>query len=113
MGLVAMWDGEIADIPSGWHLCDGLDGTVDLRDLFVIGAGHYYNPGDAGGSMEHTHPFASDGHDHALMPGEFVAAGTGFSNVTSVQYDTGITEPTSSLGPWYALAFIECMWGTP
>lgn len=105
-GLIAIWSGAIADIPAGWHLCDGNDGTPDLRDRFVVGAGHNYNPGDAGGAAEHTHPFESDGHGHNLLPGEFIAAGTGFAGLTSIQHDTGITDPTSSLGPYYALAYI-------
>jgi hypothetical protein len=37
-GMIAMWSGTVASIPSGWHLCDGNAGTVDLRDKFVIGA---------------------------------------------------------------------------
>lgn len=38
-GFVAIWSGAIVDIPSGWHLCDGAGGTIDLRDMFVVGAG--------------------------------------------------------------------------
>ena len=37
-GIVVMWSGRIADIPSGWALCDGTNGTPDLRDKFVVGA---------------------------------------------------------------------------
>jgi hypothetical protein len=33
-----MWSGSIATIPSGWVLCDGQNGTPDLRDKFIIGA---------------------------------------------------------------------------
>lgn len=38
-GLIVMWYGSVASIPSGWHLCDGTSGTVDLRSDFVYGAG--------------------------------------------------------------------------
>lgn len=38
-GIIAAWSGAIADIPSGWQLCDGTNGTPDLRDKFIIGAG--------------------------------------------------------------------------
>ncbi|GAI49997.1 unnamed protein product, partial [marine sediment metagenome] len=34
-------------IPSGWHLCDGTAGTIDLRNKFLVGAGDTYNPGDS------------------------------------------------------------------
>jgi hypothetical protein len=37
-GLISMWSGTIASIPSGWVLCNGSNGTPDLRNKFVIGA---------------------------------------------------------------------------
>ena len=37
-GLIAMWKGSVATIPAGWALCDGSNGTPDLRDKFVVGA---------------------------------------------------------------------------
>ncbi len=44
--MIMLWHGSVASIPSGWHLCDGTAGTIDLRDKFVVGAGSTYNPGD-------------------------------------------------------------------
>ena len=37
MGMIAMWSGEVNQIPQGWRLCDGENGTPDLRDKFVLG----------------------------------------------------------------------------
>lgn len=37
-GAIIMWYGTIANIPTGWTLCDGTNGTPDLRNRFVIGA---------------------------------------------------------------------------
>jgi len=37
-GVIVMWSGTIADIPDGWALCDGNNGTPDLRDRFIVGA---------------------------------------------------------------------------
>lgn len=105
-GLIAIWSGAIADIPAGWHLCDGNDGTPDLRDRFVIGAGAIYNPGDTGGAATHTHTFTGDGHDHSLPIGTKVAEGVDFAIETSSDPATGTTDPYSSLRPYYALAFI-------
>lgn len=33
------YNGSLSDIPSGWALCDGTNGTPDLRDKFVMGWG--------------------------------------------------------------------------
>lgn len=54
-GIICLWSGAIVDIPNGWALCDGNNGTPDLRNLFVIGAGDTYNPGASGGSVAHDH----------------------------------------------------------
>ena len=37
-GMIMMWSGTIATIPTGWVLCNGSNGTPDLRNRFVIGA---------------------------------------------------------------------------
>ena len=37
-GMIMMWSGAIASIPSGWVLCDGGNSTPDLRDKFIVGA---------------------------------------------------------------------------
>ena len=37
-GVITLWYGAIANIPYGWQLCDGTNGSPDLRGKFVIGA---------------------------------------------------------------------------
>lgn len=37
-GMIMMWSGTIATIPSGWVLCNGSNSTPDLRNKFIIGA---------------------------------------------------------------------------
>jgi hypothetical protein len=37
-GVIVMWSGTVATIPSGWLICDGTNSTPDLRDRFIIGA---------------------------------------------------------------------------
>lgn len=54
-GIICLWSGAVIDIPEGWHLCDGTEGTPDLREKFIVGAGASYNPGDTGGSNSHSH----------------------------------------------------------
>ena len=38
IGGIIMWSGSIANIPTGWALCNGSNGTPDLRNKFIIGA---------------------------------------------------------------------------
>ena len=46
-GGIIMWSGT--DIPQGWALCDGNNGTPDLRNRFIVGAGGKYGSGNTGG----------------------------------------------------------------
>jgi hypothetical protein len=50
VGVIVMWSGSVASIPTGWALCNGSNGTPDLRNRFVVGAGNVYNPGNTGGA---------------------------------------------------------------
>lgn len=49
IGSIQMWSGAILNIPLGWKLCDGNNGTPNLINRFVVGAGGNYNVGDVGG----------------------------------------------------------------
>jgi len=49
-GGIIMWSGAIGNIPSGFVLCDGTNGTPDLTDRFVLGAGGSESIGDTGGA---------------------------------------------------------------
>ena len=48
IGIIVMWNGSTTNIPVGWILCDGTNGTPDLRDRFIVGAGSTYITGGAG-----------------------------------------------------------------
>ena len=39
IGSVIMWYGDTVAIPAGWSICNGTNGTPDLRDRFIMGAG--------------------------------------------------------------------------
>lgn len=76
-GIISMWSGSIGSIPSGWLLCDGTNGTPDLRDRFIIGAGSTYAVNTTGGSanaivVSHTHSFTTGTageHNHNAISG--------------------------------------------
>jgi len=53
-GTIQIWSGSLGTIPNGWQLCDGTNGSPDLRDRFVAGAGSTYAPDDTGGSATHV-----------------------------------------------------------
>lgn len=53
-GVIVIWSGASDAVPSGWALCDGTNGTPDLRDRFVLGAGVTHVVGESGGSEEVT-----------------------------------------------------------
>lgn len=68
-GLIAIWSGSIGSIPTGWLLCDGTNGTPDLRNSFILGAGSTYVVGQTGGTADsivvsHTHTVTDPGHTH-------------------------------------------------
>lgn len=50
IGMIMAWNASIPDIPAGWQICDGTNGTPDLRNNFVVGAGATYALGNTGGS---------------------------------------------------------------
>ena len=52
VGSIIPYKGNLADIPDNWVLCDGSNGTPDLRDRFITGAGNIYSLDDTGGENE-------------------------------------------------------------
>lgn len=61
-GIIGMWLGNTTDIPIGWYLCDGNNGTVDLRDKFIKIGQDLTQNGLTGGSNTHTHSPVSHTH---------------------------------------------------
>ena len=85
-GVIFLWSGAVNAIPSGYVLCDGNNGTPDLRDRFIVGAGNNYAVGASGGSAdsviishshnitgtaqsggEHVHDIDDPGHTHTYQ----------------------------------------------
>ena len=65
-GVIVMWSGQVSAIPEGWSLCDGTNGTPDLRDKFIVGAGNSYSVGATGGAASVTLSVAQmPSHSHS------------------------------------------------
>jgi hypothetical protein len=65
-GGIILWSGSIASVPAGWYLCNGSNGTPDLRDRFVVGAGSTYAVDATGGSLTTA---AGGNHNHGGTTG--------------------------------------------
>lgn len=108
-GMIILWSGSIETIPCGFHLCDGDEGTPDLRTRFVLGAWPSVAPGSVGGGLSHTHDFLSDGHFHELLEGDQFATysmPTMYDSKTTPTKCSGTTYAEYHLPPWYALCYI-------
>lgn len=54
-GSIILWHGDVNQIPHGWELCDGSNGTPDLIGRFLrMTSSDTEVPGDTGGANELT-----------------------------------------------------------
>jgi hypothetical protein len=130
-GCIIVWSGASGSIPAGYYLCNGLNGTPDLRNSFVLGAGDTYSVGQTGGSanavvVSHTHTatVTDPGHAHnyttataasstastftaatgtTVNTGSTTTASTGISVANST---TGVSGTNANMPPYYALCYI-------
>jgi len=106
-GMIMLWYGSVDSIPSGWHLCDGLAGTIDLRNKFIVAAGDTYAPGNTGGQDSQTHTFTGNGHSHDHQPGLGLVAGADKSTTTTRNPATGTTDAADNRPQYKALCYIQ------
>lgn len=107
---IIMWTGSVA--PKNWVLCDGNNGSPDLRGSFVRGAGGSIEVGETGGSadavvVEHSHSLSDGGVRKTTGPYDY-SGGSGYSqgDVLSETAQTGESGVNKNLPPYYALAYI-------
>jgi len=131
-GLISMWSGSIGSIPSGWYLCDGSNGTPNLTDRFIIGAGSTYAVNGTGGATSvtlvtanmpahtHTATVTDPGHTHVIATpvtgltsgGASGWQGTNTGNSYTVSSSstnsatTGITVSNASIGSGSSFSII-------
>ena len=115
-GVIVMWSGAADAIPEGWALCDGTNGTPDLRGRFVLGAGGSYAAGATGGEASHQLTVSEmPRHSHQYTVSSFKSTGNFPLCVNSPSGENLKTFDTASVGgnashnnmpPYYALCFI-------
>lgn len=126
-GLIAIWKGSTSTIPDGWALCDGQNGTPDLRDKFVLGAGNLYSVGNTGGEKTHTltvsempsHTHGSSGSSATIPIGlrsggkdailaercSIITDNVDVSTTVDIEY-SGRGAAHNNMPPYYALCYI-------
>ena len=112
-GLICLWAGLVSAIPAGWALCDGTNGTPDLRSRFVKGAAAGLDPGATGGAAthahadhaSHTHTVTTQSASPDLFTGDLL--GTGVSGTTGGPSATLTHDAVNHEPAYYALAFIQ------
>jgi hypothetical protein len=100
-GLITMWSGSIGSIPSGWNLCDGSNGTPNLTDRFIVGAGATYAVNGTGGANSatlttsnlpahtHTATVTDPGHRHTYNSQDTVSGGGGGYSLSRTHASAG------------------------
>lgn len=130
-GGIFLWSGSIGSIPAGYVLCNGSNGTPDLRDRFVVGAGSTYAVDAIGGSADavvvshtHTATVTDPGHLHTYTRGgtDTVSGGgitiqtnsslptqntsTAVTGISVTNASAGVSGTNANLPPYYALCYI-------
>lgn len=119
-GFIGMWSGTT--IPEGWALCDGENGTPDLRGRFVLGSSDKYELDTVGGEEtvkltieqipEHNH---GTGDLRVLNTGGGTGYGytkdssaTGYSKHVGANpiASDGSNQAHNNMPPYYVLAYI-------
>ena len=118
-GMIIMWNSTVASIPTGFVLCDGNNGTPDLRGRFVVG--HHpsngdYDVDDTGGEESVTLTVNQiPAHTHTYVD-QYVAINNGYRPWPANNNDcaardvnsgsTGGGQPHENRPPYYALCYI-------
>lgn len=106
-GDIKMWFGELdatGKYPlingvanTSWHICDGTDGTPDMRDRVPVGASASKAKGASGGSETHDHAVSVTVAPHAAtsITGSVDSAYSGVSSSTASASISGTVSSTT------------------
>ena len=130
-GMIVMWSGRVNEIPNGWHLCDGTNGTPNLTNRFIQSCDpNGNNIGQTGGSKAHRHKIDVKGHqltiaempshNHGFQCGDYCDGASKYQTVANTgtrkytEYTGGNqahkhqadSNYTYHLPPYFILAFL-------
>ena len=106
-GDIKMWFGELdatgkyplinGEANTSWHICDGTDGTPDMRDRVPVGASASKAKGASGGSETHGHTVSVTVGNHAAasITGSVASAYSGVSSSTASASISGTVASTT------------------
>ena len=93
-----LWHGSSDAIPKGWAICDGTQGTPDMRDRFVVGAGGKYALDGMGGAASATPDVSTGTAKTGIRLADAAPGGTAGSS------GTGIGIQNAALNIWTGAA---------
>jgi microcystin-dependent protein len=122
-GIIVMWQGNETNVPGGWAICDGTNGTPDLRGRFVLGLNSKVSPpngltqnssGAVGGKEMHTLTIDEmPSHTHKILQetnnsctcggGKCACGGLGY---VADSKESGGSKPHNIMPPFYVMAYI-------
>lgn len=116
-GAIIAWSGAESKIPIGWALCNGANGTPDLRGRFLLGASVSHATGSKGGEETHTltvGEMPAHAHDGTKSTektayygsNSFAEVVTSISNTSSATSKTGGDQAHNNMPPYYTICWI-------
>ena len=127
ISVIVMWSGAITNIPAGWVICDGTNGTPNLTDRFVIHAdadsGGTRNVNAIGGSHtsgahtlstseipSHTHTYTrfnieKPPNDYYWVPSD-TSVWNGTTSISTGSTGSGGSHTHTAIPQFHALAYI-------
>lgn len=99
-GMIIMWSGTIATIPTGWVLCNGSNSTPDLRNKFIIGA-HSDTAGVAYTTITGSNTLTGGTKDAIVVSHTHTATSTDAGHSHTQNLGSGASQPglTTSSSP--------------
>lgn len=119
IGSIVMWPHPAEDIPTGWALCDGQNGTKDLRGRFILGVNDQHPLYETGGEENvtltqkqmpaHLHKFGVKSDYSQPTTAPIISSGwasqSQYSNFsTSI---VGGNSPHNNMPPFFCVYYIQ------